>query len=179
MKYLIAFFSIFSVVHAQAQSQLPTLDQTMAYLKYKIEEYGEFDHVVDDDIQYSKLFFPIDSVNKRCHIYIREDVHTKPVGKVKFSFSESWKYMIDLRHLDEKKLDVYGEDGFVSPVTLTLRCNGSNRNITRINSNGKANYDFMKVLKFRAVVKDVDRIKNAFAHGIKACKAMDVDIFDQ
>ena len=69
-------------------------------------------------------------------------------------------------------------DGYVKPITLTIRAKNSAHNI-RITKNGsKENYDFKTVLQFRANLKDIERLKKAFAHAIDICESMDVDPFD-
>lgn len=172
---LIPIFVLFFGLSMNAQNL--TLDQTMNYLQSKIAEFGRFDKINKGNHQLSELTFQADTL-KTCYVRMTEVISFKPVGKNKFQDVQTWEYEVDLHHLDKEALDVYGSDGFVNPVTLTWRCKKSAQNIRRFNSAGKSGFDFKKAFKFRANVKDVERISNAFAHAVKLCEDMDVDPFD-
>lgn len=172
---LILPFSLFFGEITYAQNL--TLDQTMDYLQSKVSEFGTFDQVTRGNHELSELSFIADT-SRTCYVRMTETLSYKPIGKSKFQDKQVWDYEVDLHHLDKAALDVYGTDGFVNPVTLTWRCKNSAQNIRRFNQSGKSGYDFKKVFKFRANVKDVERISKAFAHAVRLCEEMDVDPFD-
>ncbi|MEO9964267.1 MAG: hypothetical protein ABJF11_00670 [Reichenbachiella sp.] len=176
-KNAVWIFLILLYSGGKAQSQNLTLDQTMDYLQTKVGQFGTFDKITKGNHELSELTFWADT-SKTCYVRMTEVVSFKPVGKTKFQDVQTWEYEVDLHHLDRESMDVYGSDGFVNPVTLTWRCKKSASNIRRYNLSGKSGFDFKKTFKFRANVKDVDRISKAFAHAIKLCEEMDVDPFD-
>ena len=171
------FFINFFTSCIVAVSQDLTLEQTLDYIQKKTDLFGEFDRTRDGVTEITKLFFRADSTDQ-CRIHLKEQKINKPTNSPKMIENQYITYIFELKNMDKEAIDIYGTDGYVKPIMLTLRAKNSSHVIKEVNQDGKVDYDFKSVLKFRANVKDMERLKKAFVHAITICESRDIDPFD-
>jgi len=172
--------SIFVLLLLQAMAgvcQDLTLAQTLDYIQKKTDLLGEFDQQRNDVTEITKLFFRADSTDQ-CRIYLREQKNNKPANSQKMIEDGQITYILELKNMDKEAIDIYGSDGYVKPITLTLRAKNSSHVVKEVDQTGKIDYDFKVVLPFRANVKDMERLKKAYIHAISICESRDIDPFD-
>ena len=69
----------------------------------------------------TKLIFTA-SEDDKCKIKITEsEVVSEALNHEKIKEQNSIEYAFELKHIDKDKLDIYGTDGYVNPITLTIR----------------------------------------------------------
>lgn len=169
---------LFALAFLSTNAQDMTLSQTLDYLQQKIDKFGHFESIKGGVSIETKLSL-ISGEKDQCIVKLTE---TKTIAEAtnleKVKSANSSKYVFELKHIDKSKIDIYGTDGYVNPITLTIRAKNSSHNIRITKNDGKESYDFKSVLKFRANLKDIERLKKAFAHAVDICESMDVDPFD-
>ena len=170
-------FIIFFTQNIVGVCQDLTLEQTLDYIQKKTDLFGAFDQTRNGVTEITKLFFNSDSTDQ-CRIYLKEQKINKSASSLKMIKDQYTTYIFELKNMDKEAIDIYGTDGYVKPIMLTLRAKNSSHVIKEVNQDGKVDYDFKSVLKFRANVKDMERLKKAFVRAITICESRDIDPFD-